>query len=245
MQVCEPQVATAEARLAGCRVPQENGVHQGTHASGQAESACVNRSKASSGSCSVRQCVRLRSRPETVRRRVHEPSAVYWGVNFPIERLPNAREIGAEAAVQIAVGLLRTWAPRLRTVVAAADLSTVGTTPISRRRPGGAPHTLGIGHRHRTRRRRVCHAPDRWPRCGDAIRDADLLATHLAEAAKGLTTIPLAVHEYERGLATYATEAVRVSMVPIVWQKRMPNPLLGLAARAGLAIGAPIVKAFR
>ncbi|MBT1093455.1 NAD(P)/FAD-dependent oxidoreductase [Streptomyces sp. Tu102] len=183
--------------------------------------------------------------PKLSTRAFDEPSAVYWGVNFPIERLPNAREIGAEAAVQIAVGLLRTWAPLLRTVVAAADLSTVGTfryhaaDPEEHLTPWASGTVTALGD--------AVHAmpPTGGRAAATAIRDADLLATHLAEAAKGLTTIPLAVHEYERGLATYAAEAVRVSMVPIVWQKRMTNPLLGLAARAGLAIGAPIVKAFR
>ncbi|BFO18091.1 NAD(P)/FAD-dependent oxidoreductase [Streptomyces sp. KM77-8] len=174
-----------------------------------------------------------------------EPSAVYWGVNFPLDRLPNAREIGNEAAVQTAVGLLRTWAPLMRTVVAAADLSTVGTfryhaaDPEAHLTPWASGTVTALGD--------AVHAmpPTGGRAAVTAIRDADLLATHLADAAKGRTTIPLALHEYERGLAAYAAEAVRVSMVPIVWQKRMAKPLLGLVARAGLAIGAPIAGAFR
>ncbi|MFC0540681.1 hypothetical protein [Kutzneria chonburiensis] len=46
-----------------------------------------------------------------------------------------------------------------------------------------------------------------------------------ADAAKGLTTIPLAVHEYERGLNAYAADAVRVSLKPITWQRRRNNPV--------------------
>ncbi|MFD4676098.1 FAD-dependent oxidoreductase [Lentzea sp. NPDC058450] len=172
-----------------------------------------------------------------------EPSAVYWGVNVPVDRLPNAREIGVEAAVQTALDLLRTWAPVMRTVVAGADLSTVGTfryhaaDPESHLTPWASGTVTALGD--------AVHAmpPTGGRAAATAIRDAELLATHLADAAKGLTTIPLAVHEYERGLATYAAEAVRVSMVPIVWQKRLTNPLLGLVARAGLAIAAPITNA--
>ncbi|MGI5500774.1 FAD-dependent oxidoreductase [Lentzea sp. CA-135723] len=177
--------------------------------------------------------------------RFDEPSAVYWGVNVPLDRLPNARETGVEAAVQTAVDLLRTWAPALRTVVSQADLSTVGTfryhaaDPEAHLTPWSSGTVTALGD--------AVHAmpPTGGRAAATAIRDADLLATHLADAAKGLTTIPLAVHEYERGLATYAAEAVRVSMIPIVWQKRLRNPLFGLVARAGLAIAAPITNALR
>ncbi|WP_187285662.1 MULTISPECIES: hypothetical protein [unclassified Streptomyces] len=44
-----------------------------------------------------------------------------------LDRLQEARRIGAEAAVRAAVALLHAWSPVLREIVSAVDPRTVGT----------------------------------------------------------------------------------------------------------------------
>ncbi|ODU05331.1 MAG: hypothetical protein ABS81_07890 [Pseudonocardia sp. SCN 72-86] len=170
---------------------------------------------------------------------VEEP-AVYWGVNVPLDRLPHAREIGADAALRAAGGLLRGWAPAMRAVVSGADPAGVGTfryhacDPGAHLTPWPSGTVTGLGD--------AVHAmpPTGGRAAATAVRDANLLATHLADAAKGVTTVPLAVHEYERGLHAYAPDAVRVSMIPIVWQLRLANPVMGGLGRLATAIAAPV-----
>ncbi|MFC4585337.1 FAD-dependent oxidoreductase [Sphaerisporangium corydalis] len=174
-----------------------------------------------------------------------EPPVVYWGVNVALDRLPNARKMGAEAAVRAAGDLLRGWSPVVRKIVSGADPSSVGTfqyhtcDPDAHLTPWPSGTVTALGD--------AVHAmpPTGGRAAATAIRDADLLATHLADAAKGLTTIPLAVHEYERGPAAYAADAVRVSLKPIVWQRRLANPALGQLVRVATAIASPLTAAFR
>ncbi|WP_436534679.1 FAD-dependent oxidoreductase [Actinoplanes sp. HUAS TT8] len=171
---------------------------------------------------------------------VTESSAVYWGVNVPLDRLPDARKSGPDAAVHAAVALLKGWSPVMRDVVAAADRATVGTfryhacDPGAHLTPWASGVVTGLGD--------AVHAmpPTGGRAAATAIRDADLLAEHLAGAVKGRTTIPVAVHEYERGLTAYAGEAVRVSMQPIVWQRRLAHPALSLLTRLATPLAAAL-----
>ncbi len=182
-------------------------------------------------------CVDVPAFPET--------PVVYWGVSVPVDRLPHARKIGAEAAVREAGALVRRWSPVVRKIVAGADLGSVGTfayhasDPDAHLTPWASGTVTALGD--------AVHAmpPTGGRAAATAVRDADLLATRLADAVKGRTTIPLAVHEYERGLNAYAADAVRVSLKPIVWQRRLANPAFGALARVGLAIAGPVTAAFR
>ncbi|MFD9740118.1 FAD-dependent monooxygenase [Umezawaea sp. NPDC059074] len=170
-----------------------------------------------------------------------DPPVVYWGVNVPVDRLPHARKIGAETAVRAAGDLLRGWSPVVREIVAGADPATVGTfvyhtsDPDAHLTPWASGTVTALGD--------AVHAmpPTGGRAAATAVRDAALLAAHLADAAKGLTTIPLAVHEYERGLNAYAADAVRTSLKPIVWQKRLANPAFGLLTRVSTALAAPVL----
>jgi salicylate hydroxylase len=174
-----------------------------------------------------------------------ERPVVYWGVNVPVARLPHARRIGADAAVREAVGLLRTWAPVVRTIVGGADPGTVGTFVYHSCDPGA--HLTPWASGTVTALGDAVHAmpPTGGRAAATAVRDADLLATHLADAAKGTTTIPVAVHEYERGLNAYAADAVRLSMRPITLQRRLARPVVGAFARAAVAVAGPISAAVR
>jgi 2-polyprenyl-6-methoxyphenol hydroxylase-like FAD-dependent oxidoreductase len=180
-------------------------------------------------------CVDVPAFPET--------PVVYWGVNVALDRLPNAHKIGAEAAVRAAHDLLRGWAPVLPKIVSGADPSTVGTfryhscDPDAHLTPWPSGTVTALGD--------AVHAmpPTGGRAAATAVRDAALLAAHLADAAKGRTTIPLAVHEYERGLNAYAADAVRVSLKPITWQRRLANPAFALLARVTTALAAPVTAA--
>ncbi|MGV9708106.1 FAD-dependent oxidoreductase [Streptomyces sp. NPDC003483] len=174
-----------------------------------------------------------------------EPPAVYWGVNVTLDRLPDARRLGAEAAVRAAVALLHAWSPVLREIVSAVDPRTVGTfryhacDPEAHLTPWPSGTVTALGD--------AVHAmpPTGGRAAATAIRDADLLAAHLTNAAKGLTTIPLGVHAYERGLTAYAADAVRVSLKPLVWQRRLARPGVGGLARVATTIAAPVAAARR
>ncbi len=69
-----------------------------------------------------------------------------------------------------------------------------------------------------------------------AMRDADALVDHLTAAAKGAVTVPVALHAYQREMATWGPEAVRESLRPLAWQHRMSGPWAYPAGRAGLAL---------
>ncbi|GAA3226022.1 hypothetical protein GCM10017691_15270 [Pseudonocardia petroleophila] len=68
-----------------------------------------------------------------------------------------------------------------------------------------------------------------------AVRDADLLATHLLDVRAGTSTIPLAVRAYEQRMPSYAVGAIRESLAPLAWIRRLAAPRTRLPARAGLA----------
>lgn len=68
-----------------------------------------------------------------------------------------------------------------------------------------------------------------------AVRDADLLATHLLDVRTGASTIPLAVRAYEQRMPSYAVGAIRESLAPLAWMRRLAAPRTRLPARAGLA----------
>lgn len=67
-----------------------------------------------------------------------------------------------------------------------------------------------------------------------AIRDADLLARELDAVVAGRTTVPLAVHAYERAMPAHALPAVRTSLAPLAWQRRLAGPFAQRLARVAL-----------
>jgi salicylate hydroxylase len=78
-----------------------------------------------------------------------------------------------------------------------------------------------------------------------AIRDADLLAGHLAAVRTGSTTLPLAVYDYQRQMAGYARDAVRGSLAPLRWMRAAGHPVGGLLARGALPAAALAARASR
>ncbi|MEU3244382.1 hypothetical protein [Streptomyces sp. NPDC006875] len=53
------------------------------------------------------------------------------------------------------------------------------------------------------------------------------------------------MHGYERGLTEYAADPVRVSLKPLVWQRRLARPDVGGLARVATPIAAPVAAARR
>ena len=76
-----------------------------------------------------------------------------------------------------------------------------------------------------------------------AIRDADHLATELVAARDGAGTIALATLRFHKTMATYAPDAVRHSLVPLRWMRRLSYPLAGGVARVALPAAAALHRA--
>ncbi len=162
-----------------------------------------------------------------------EEPALIWGYNTATTRFPVDPHDRDGAALMDAVGaLLHRWDPRLRELVAAADPATVAAFHFRTCDPdepffpwpGGPVTALGD----------AVHAmpPTGGRAAATAIRDADVLAGRLADAAAGHTPIALAVHDYQREVSGYAAEAVRVSLGPLRLQRALGNPVAGLLGRA-------------
>ncbi|WP_143218965.1 FAD-dependent oxidoreductase [Actinokineospora bangkokensis] len=73
---------------------------------------------------------------------------------------------------------------------------------------------------------------------GTAIRDAWLLASSLAAA--DVDTIPLAVRDYQRGMADYAAAAVRESLQPLRWRRAVSSPVGFGAVRVAAAVSSAV-----
>jgi 2-polyprenyl-6-methoxyphenol hydroxylase-like FAD-dependent oxidoreductase len=158
-----------------------------------------------------------------------------WGITtlreLPLDARPDVHH-------ELARYLLRNWSPQLRDLVAAADPNSVtaypyyAADPDTDLMPWPAGTITALGD--------AVHAmpPTGGRGAITAIRDADLLATELTRALHGETTVPLAVHTYQQQLPGYAADALRESLQPLRWQRRLhDNPALFQAGRLLLSAG--------
>ena len=150
-----------------------------------------------------------------------EAGDVVWGLNGNTRCLPgDLRGLDGPSLQRAAAALLDGWHPAIRALVAAPTHSIgyfrfhaadpdADLTPW----PSGAVTAIGD----------AVHAmpPTGGQGAATAIRDADLLAQELDDALTGTSTVPLAVHAYERAMPAYAAPAIRSSLGPVVWQHRL------------------------
>jgi len=162
-----------------------------------------------------------------------EEPALIWGYNAAATRMPaDLRDLDGPALMDAVGRVLRSWDPRLRELVAAADPATVAAfrfhacDPDEPLFPWPAGSITALGD--------AVHAmpPTGGRAAATAIRDADVLAERLVDAAAGRTTIGLAVHDYQHEVTGYAADAVRVSLGPLRIQRLLSRPVADRMARA-------------
>lgn len=163
-----------------------------------------------------------------------EPADLVWGVNADVRRFPpDVRALDGPALQRVAVDLLDGWHPTVRALVA-APVHTIGTFRYSAADPDGdlTPWPSGAV----TALGDAVHAmpPTGGRAAATAIRDADLLARELDAVLAGRSTVPLAVHAYERAMPAHAVPAIRVSLGPLSWQRRLSGPVARRVARVAL-----------
>lgn len=164
-----------------------------------------------------------------------EQGDLVWGINALDERFPaDVRDLDAAAQQHAAVQMLDGWDDDVRALVA-ADAAAVGffgfhaADPDADLTPWPSGVVTAIGD--------AVHAmpPTGGRAAATAVRDADLLATHLLDVRKGTATIPLAVYAYEQQMPAYAADAIRESLKPLTWTRRMSGPGVRHLSRAALA----------
>lgn len=160
-----------------------------------------------------------------------EGADLVWGINATDGHFPDGVRDRADLQ-RVAVAMLDGWDDDVRALVA-ADASAVGIFGFHAADPGGdltpwpSGVVTGIGD--------AVHAmpPTGGRAAATAVRDADLLAGHLL--AVGTSTVPLAVRAYEQRMPSYAADAIRESLAPVTWMRRLSAPRTRLLTRAGLA----------
>ena len=171
---------------------------------------------------------------------VEEPYLL-WAPGLPDRRFPRSPGgLDGRGLIDMSLDLFRGWPGPFRELVARSDPSTVGSFPFWAVDPDADPTPWRTGVV--TALGDAVHAmpPTGGRGAATAIRDADALVTHLTAAAKGAMTVPVALHAYEREMATWGPDAVRESLRPLTWQHRMSSPWAYHAGRLGLAaLGIP------
>ncbi len=151
-----------------------------------------------------------------------EPDYLVWGINADQDRyLSEPFGLDKPELHRMARMMLRGWSPALHELVDAADLDSVSyfrfnaANPDAELTPWPSGAIIALGD--------AVHAmpPTGGLGAGTAIRDAGLLARELSLAAQGRSTLTLAVHNFEREMAVYAPQAVRASLAPLIWQRRL------------------------
>ncbi|SDN74317.1 NAD(P)/FAD-dependent oxidoreductase [Geodermatophilus sp. DSM 45219] len=168
-----------------------------------------------------------------------EAPQLVWGLIAPDRLLPrDLRERSGAALAEVATDLLAGWSGDVRSVVGAADRDDLGAyrfhaaDPDAELTPWPAGPVVCLGD--------AVHAmpPTGGMAAATAIRDADLLAGHLAAVRAGTSSLALAVHDHQRQMATYAPAAVRESLAPLRWIRAAGSPGGRLVARGLLPVAA-------
>ncbi|MBP2370068.1 FAD-dependent oxidoreductase [Pseudonocardia parietis] len=171
---------------------------------------------------------------------VGEPASLVLGPMLATGRFRrDPHDLDGPELVTLLGELLRGWHPDLRELARRADPATVASFRFRASDPDADPTPWPSGTV--TAIGDAVHAmpPTGGQGAATAIRDADVLARHLRRARDGETTIPLALHAYEREMAAYGPDAVRESLRPLATQRRLSGPAGGLLLRAaGVSAGA-------
>ncbi|ANY08294.1 FAD-dependent oxidoreductase [Pseudonocardia sp. HH130630-07] len=164
---------------------------------------------------------------------VPEPASLVLGPLLPADRWPrDPRGLDGAGLAALLTETLRDWHPDLRALAHRLDPATVAHFRFTAADPDADPAPWPSGTV--TAIGDAVHAmpPTGGLGAATAIRDADVLARELTAAATGTTTIPLALHAYEREMATYGPVAVRESLGPLRVQRRMSGRAGAVALRA-------------
>ncbi len=164
---------------------------------------------------------------------VIEPAYLLWGVIAPG---PVSDPGPGGSAVDGARALLARWSGWMNTVLDASDPATAALFPYYAADPAADLCPWQVGSV--TALGDAVHAmpPTGGQGAATAIRDADVLATTLCAAAAATTTVPLAIHDYQQAMAGYAVPALRESLQPLRWQRRLTGGVGRPLARAVLPI---------
>jgi 2-polyprenyl-6-methoxyphenol hydroxylase-like FAD-dependent oxidoreductase len=166
-----------------------------------------------------------------------EPDYLAWGINAGHDLFPtDPSQLDTAGLRQLAKTMLRSWAPTLRELVDAADPTSLGyfafnaADPDAELTPWASGPITALGD--------AVHAmpPTGGRGASTAIRDAGVLADRLTAVTEGRATASLAVHEFEREMARYAPDAIRVSLAPLRWQRHFHGPVAYQAIRVALPI---------
>lgn len=139
------------------------------------------------------------------------------------------------------VAATRHWHPALKGLIRSADPGTVAgfrflaADPTADLTPWPAGPITALGD--------AIHAmPPTGGQAGaTAIRDADHLATRIAEISAGRVGLGTGIADYHRDVAGYAPQAVRESLEPLTWLRRLATPGVAPVLRPAL----PVVAAWR
>lgn len=170
---------------------------------------------------------------------ITEPASLVCGPMASAGRFPrDPRGLDGPGLVALVGALLRDWHPDLRGLAARLDPAGIGHFRFLAADPDADPAPWQTGRV--TAIGDAVHAmpPTGGQGAATAIRDADVLARRLVAARDGTTTVPLALHGYQREMACYGPQAVRASLAPLARQHRLAGPggRVALAA-AGTAAG--------
>ncbi|SFM73833.1 2-polyprenyl-6-methoxyphenol hydroxylase [Pseudonocardia ammonioxydans] len=170
---------------------------------------------------------------------VREPASLVLGPMAATGSFPcDPAGLDGPGLVALLGDLLHNWHPNLRELARRADPASAAHFRFRAADPGADPAPWPSGTV--TAIGDAVHAmpPTGGQGAATAIRDADVLVRHLLRARDGATTVPLALHDYEREMATYAPAAVRESLGPLTVQRRLSGPVGGLLLRAAGGIAA-------
>ena len=173
-----------------------------------------------------------------------EEPALVWGLIALTSLYPQDVRRRADLA-DVADRLLGGWSPHVRDLVRRSAPDSTAYFGFSAADPAGdlTPWPPGpvtcLGD--------AVHAmpPTGGRAAATAIRDADLLAEHLAPVRAGSCAVATAVGGYHAGMASYAGEAVRESLVPLTWIRALSGPAGTLAARVALPVAATTARGLR
>lgn len=176
---------------------------------------------------------------------IEAPSLV-WGLLAPDGCLPaDLRSLSGTDLMATASGMLTRWAPAVPAMVAGSDPPGVAAYRFHAADPGedltpwAARSVTCLGD--------AVHAmpPTAGRAAATAIRDADLLAAHLAQVRTGEATLAVALHDYQQALTTYAPDAIRESLSPLPLVRASTGPVASGLTRAALPVLALAARGYR
>ncbi|MEQ3554882.1 FAD-dependent monooxygenase [Pseudonocardia nematodicida] len=162
-----------------------------------------------------------------------EDPYLLWAPGMPAERFPrDPRALDGPGLTALAAELAEGWHPALRELVTRLDPAATGHFRFHAADPDAdpAPWTTGpvtaLGD--------AVHAmpPTGGRGAATAIRDADVLARRLVAARDAGTPVADALRAYEAEMRTYGPDAVRESLAPLRWQRRLSGPVGGMLLRS-------------